>query len=242
MKSISEHKKGIEDVGKILVTYFVAKKLASGARSVWDIYKGIKGIASIPFKAIKGVFSLLKPKNIKLGVKWVGQKTLNIARGAVTAFGKMKAKAIAAVKWTGRTIIKLARTAVQGFSKLKSYAIMSAKWTGKTVVKLAQASVRGFGKLKSSAIIAAKWTGRTVVKLARASITGIGNLKSYAILGAKWVGGKAVSLAVRGFTLVRNITMTTLIPAMSSYGHLSCQLMPPFWLVLLLGLLLGLQL
>jgi tape measure domain-containing protein len=216
LKEISKHKDAVENVGKVLVTYFMAKKMVSAAHTIWDIYKGLKSIASIPFKAIKGVFSLLKPKNIKLGVKWVGQKTLDIAKGAVAKFGKMKAKAIAAVKWTGRTIIKLARTAVQGFSKLKSYAIMSAKWTGKTVVKLAQASVRGFGKLKSSAIIAAKWTGRTVVKLARASITGIGNLKSYAILGAKWVGGKAVSLAVRGFTLVRNITMTTLIPAMSS--------------------------
>lgn len=187
LKEIAKHKDAVENVGKVLVTYFMAKKMVSAAHTIWDIYKGLKGIASIPFKAIKGVFSLLKPKNIKLGVKWVGQKTLNIARGAVTAFGKMKATAIATVKWTGKTIIKLARATVQGFSKLKSYAIMSARWTGKTVVKLA-----------------------------RASITGIGNLKSYAILGAKWVGGKAVSLAVRGLTLVRNITMTTLIPAMSS--------------------------
>lgn len=187
LKEIAKHKDAVENVGKVLVTYFMAKKMVSAAHTIWDIYKGLKGIASIPFKAIKGVFSLLKPKNIKLDVKWVGQKTLNIARGAVTAFGKMKATAIATVKWTGKTIIKLARATVQGFSKLKSYAIMSARWTGKTVVKLA-----------------------------RASITGIGNLKSYAILGAKWVGGKAVSLAVRGLTLVRNITMTTLIPAMSS--------------------------
>lgn len=55
LKSISEHKKGIEDIGKILVAYFVTKKLASGARSIWDIYKGIKGIASIPVNGVKKV-------------------------------------------------------------------------------------------------------------------------------------------------------------------------------------------
>lgn len=158
LTAIAKHKQGIEDVGKALVTYFVAKKLISAANSIKDIYRNLRDIASISKDKIASVLDALKPKNIKLRVKWVGQKTLNIARGAVTKFGKIKATAIAA----------------------------------------------------------ARWAGRAVIRLARASVAGISKLKSYAVLGAKWIGGKAVSLAVKGFTLIRSLTLSSLVPAMSS--------------------------
>lgn len=158
LTAIAKHKQGIEDVGKALVTYFVAKKLISAANSIKDIYRNLRDIASISKDKIASVLDALKPKNIKLRVKWVGQKTLNIARGAVTKFGKIKATAIAV----------------------------------------------------------ARWTGRAVIRLARASVAGISKLKSYAVLGAKWIGGKAVSLAVKGFTLIRSLTLSSLVPAMSS--------------------------
>lgn len=158
LTAIAKHKQGIEDVGKALVTYFVTKKLISAANSIKDIYCNLRDIAAIGKDKIASVLDALKPKNIKLRVKWVGQKTLNIARGAVTKFGKIKATAIAA----------------------------------------------------------ARWTGRAVIRLARASVAGISKLKSYAVLGAKWIGGKAVSLAVKGFTLIRSLTLSSLVPAMSS--------------------------
>lgn len=59
LKEIAKHKDAVEDVGKVLMTYFMAKKLVSAAHTIWDIYKGIKGIASIPVNGIRKVMDAL---------------------------------------------------------------------------------------------------------------------------------------------------------------------------------------
>lgn len=59
LKEIAKHKDAVENVGKVLVTYFMAKKMVSAAHTIWDIYKGIKGIASIPVNGIRKVMDAL---------------------------------------------------------------------------------------------------------------------------------------------------------------------------------------
>lgn len=59
LKEIAKHKDAVENVGKVLMTYFMAKKLVSAAHTIWDIYKGIKGIASIPVNGIRKVMDAL---------------------------------------------------------------------------------------------------------------------------------------------------------------------------------------
>lgn len=59
LKEIAKHKDAVENVGKMLVTYFMAKKMVSAAHTIWDIYKGIKGIASIPVNGIRKVMDAL---------------------------------------------------------------------------------------------------------------------------------------------------------------------------------------
>lgn len=59
LKEIAKHKDALENVGKVLMTYFMAKKLVSAAHTIWDIYKGIKGIASIPINGIRKVMDAL---------------------------------------------------------------------------------------------------------------------------------------------------------------------------------------
>lgn len=59
LKEIAKHKDAVENVGKVLVTYFMAKKMVSAAHTIWDIYKGIKGIASIPVSGIRKVMDAL---------------------------------------------------------------------------------------------------------------------------------------------------------------------------------------
>ncbi|KAF0376455.1 tape measure protein [Pediococcus acidilactici] len=59
LKEIAKHKDAVENVGKVLVTYFMAKKMVSAAHTIWDIYNGIKGIASIPVNGIRKVMDAL---------------------------------------------------------------------------------------------------------------------------------------------------------------------------------------
>lgn len=76
LKEIAKHREAIEGVGKALVTYFVAKKIYGTAKTIWDIYKGIKGIASIPVNGIKKVMdAVLSSSAASFSVKDAGALT-----------------------------------------------------------------------------------------------------------------------------------------------------------------------
>jgi tape measure domain-containing protein len=76
LKEIAKHREAVEGVGKALVTYFVAKKIYGTAKTIWDIYKGIKGIASIPVNGIKKVMdAVLSSSAASFSVKDAGALT-----------------------------------------------------------------------------------------------------------------------------------------------------------------------
>ncbi|QYY86101.1 tape measure protein [Pediococcus pentosaceus] len=76
LKEISKHRGAVEDVGKALVTYFVAKKLFSTAQTIWSIASAIKSIASIPVNGIKKVMdAVLSSSTASFSVKDAGALT-----------------------------------------------------------------------------------------------------------------------------------------------------------------------